>query len=280
MSDQSNDQRDIDNLLREVKALRRDRNMVRAQGKALATFGELSTRVFLGPELSVSISQWLESKKRNQDYAPIETTSNLIAAVIRRVIRVGLIAITLALIPTALLLWQNLIMRDQYLALITQISEQRQQTEIQQITSYFPLLLSGDRTQFLAAASYFSSTESLTNEAISRLSRMLLEGEGEGACSALEALARISPLGHPSDGMRIHDVTSVLVPLIDYQEIPLGGIEVRDLQCAGLRLSQTSIAQLALRNSNLSNSEFSYVDMSGTSFHDSDLRGAFFLDGI
>ena len=254
--------------------------MVRAQGKVLSTLGGISTLVFLGPELSVAISKWLKSRKANQDGIPVEDTASLIAAIVRRVIRVGLIAITLALIPTGLLLWQNLIMRDQYSALNRQIEEQRAQTEIQQITSYFPMLLSGDRTQFLAAVSYFSSSESITKEAISRLSRMLLEGEGKGACSALEALARLSPSRSLDDGMPVRDVTRTLIPLLEFPKIPLGGIEIRELDCEGLRLRQAGISQLSLRNSNLVNSEFLYVDLSGTSFENSDLMGVHFLDGI
>ena len=171
-------------------------------------------------------------------------------------------------------------MKDQYTALITQIDEQRAQTETQQITSHFPLLLSGDRSQFWAAVSYFSTNETLTKEAISRLSRLLLEGEGEGACSALEALARLSPLRPLDNGMPVRDITTTLLPLIPFQGAPLGGIEVRELECEGLRLRQTGISQLSLRESNLKNSEFIYVDLSGASFQDADLRGAHFLDGI
>ncbi len=280
MTDQDANQQEIAALRREVRALRRYRKMIRAQGKILSTLGGISTLVFLGPELSVAISNWLKSKKRDHDGIPLEHTANLIAALVRRVIRVGLIVITLALVPTALLLWQNLIMRDQYSALNRQIEEQRKQTEIQQITSYFPMLLSGDRTQFLAAVSYFSSSASITKEAISRLSRMLLESEGKGACSALEALARLSPSRSLDDGMLVRDVTTTLMPLIEFQKVPLGGIEIRELECEGLRLRRTGISQLSLRRSNLRNSEFLYVDLSGTSFENSDLRGAQFLDGV
>ena len=279
MRDQDTKQQEMANLRKELRALRRYRRVVRAQGKVFSTIGGISSLVFLGPDLSVAVSQWLKAKSKSDDGDSINLTANLVAALIRRVVRVGLIAITLALIPTALLFWQNIIMRDQYSALITQIDEQRAQTENQQITSYFPLLLSGDRKQFWAAVSYFSSNETLASEAVSRLSRMLLESEGEGACSSLEALARLSPPRSLDDGTPVRDVTRTLIPLIEFQEIPLGGIEIRELECEGITLRQTGISQLSLRESNLRNSELSYVDVSGTSFENSDLRGAHFLFG-
>ena len=280
MRDQTTNQQKVNDLRKEVRALRRYRQLVRAQGKGLSILGRISTSIFLGTGLSVAISQWLVAIKRNEGGVPIEDTANLVAALVKRVIRIGIVTITLALIPLALLLWQNLIMSDQYLALITQIEEQRAQTESLQITSYFPLLLNDDRKQFWAAVSYFASSESLTEEATSRLSRMLLESEGKGACSALEALARLSPSRPLSDGMLVRDITATLVPLLDYQKIPLGGIEIRDLECDGLRLRRAGISQLSLRDASLNNSEFVYVDLSGTSFQNSDLRGAHFLDGI
>lgn len=280
MNEKNTNQKELDDLRREVKTLRRYRRIVHAQGKGLSFLGGISTFIFLGPELSLAISTWLKAKQSNIDNVPVEDTANLFAALIRRFIRVGLVAIVLALIPTALLFWQNLIMRDQYTALITQIDEQRAQTENQQITSYFSLLLSGDRKQFWAAVSFFSSSQSLTDEANSRLSRMLLESEGEGACSSLEALARLSPSRPLEDGMLVRDVTETLVLLIEHQKIPLGGIEIRELKCENLKLRQTGIAQLSLRNSNIKNSEFLYVDLSGTSFENSDLRGVHFLDGV
>ena len=278
MANRKINQEEIDSLLNEVRILRRYRNLVRTQGKVLSALGGISTLVFLGPNLTDAISRWLTAKKKSSSNVPIEDTANLIAALARRVIRVGLIAITLALIPTALLFWQNLIMRDQYSALISQISEQRAQTENQQITSYFPLLLSNDRKKFWAAVSFFSSNETRTKIATSRLTRMLLESEGAGACSALEALARLSP--KRKDGTPVHDITKLLIPLIAHNKIPIGGIEIKELECEGLKLRQTGISQLSLRKSNLKGSEFSYVDLSGTSFQKSDLRGARFLDGI
>ena len=192
MNIKDNHKQELKDLRKEVKTLRRYRQIVRVQGKGLSVVGGLSTSLFLGPKLTLVITQWLEAKK-TQDDIPIEVTTNLMAALVRRFIRVGLFTATLALIPTALLLWQNLIMEKHHSALITQIEEQRLLAENQQITVYFSHLLSGERQEFWGAVSYFSSSESLTKEAVSRLSRMLLESEGKGACSSLEALARLSP---------------------------------------------------------------------------------------
>jgi hypothetical protein len=282
MSDNSDvaDAAELDALREEVERLRKYRYAIETQAHGLGALAKLSALVWAGPGLSTAFRNWIEASGSNVGRIPVAETADLLAAVVRRLIRVGLIAMFLAIIPTVLLFWQNMIMKDQYAALIQQIEEQRRDGVNQQVTQHFPLLLDGDRSRFWAAVSFFASSQSLTDEALKRLSRMLLEGEGGGACAALEAMARLAPVGGLEDGMRVRDITAALIPYIDHQKPPLSGIEIRQLKCPSLRLRQAGISQLNLSPSNLQQSEFSYADIAGVTFQKSDLRGARFLHGV
>ena len=271
---------ELDALREEVVRLRKYRYAIETQAHGLGALAKLSALVWAGPGLSTAFRNWIEASGSNVGKIPVAETADLLAAVIQRLIRVGLIAVLLALVPTFLLFWQNLIMKDQYAALIQQIEEQRRDGINQQVTQHFPLLLDGDRSRFWAAVSFFASNQSLTDEALKRLSRMLLEGEGGGACAALEAMARLAPVGGLDDGMRVRDITAALIPYIEHQKPPLSGIEIRQLKCPRLRLRETGISLLNLASSDLQQSEFGYVDIAGVSFQESDLRGARFLHGV
>jgi len=152
-------------------------------------------------------------------------------------------------------------------------------TDDAQLTPYVTMLLDADRNKALAAIAYFGSTPSIKEKAIPRLARMLLNSEDSGVCAPLEALTRLAPERPLKDGMLVRDVTKTLIPIIDYNKIPLGGIEIRKANCPRIHLERASISQLSLRNANLRDAEFSYVDVAGTSFQNADLRGAYFRQG-
>ena len=59
----------------------------------------ISALVWLGPSLVHSIHNWIEAKTKTSSMPPVETT-HVVAAVVRRILRVGIIAIFAVLISS------------------------------------------------------------------------------------------------------------------------------------------------------------------------------------
>jgi len=278
----------IQDLVRENAALDEELTRLRSakwalalQGEVVAGVGRLGVLMWLGPSLSRAAKDWAEAVSLRSTSIPHPETAYLISAILRRLIRIGLIAAVIGIFPSALLVWQNLLIRSQNSYFREQIAEMQQQSRGDQVTRHLQMLLEGGRAQFWAAVSYFSSREDLQREALDRLGRMLLESEGEGACAALEALARLAPeTGIGPDGMILRNVRGVLLPLLEHRRVPYGGIPIRNLICKGKLFYRVDLSDLSLENAHLQSARFSYVNLAGSSFSNTSLIAAEFLDGI
>ena len=110
MNDASTDE--LQRLRREVRKLKRYRRIVYGQLFLSEKIARLVTLLWFGPSLVQAIQDVLTAHKKGTPLSDLET-AQLIAAVIRRMLRIGLIAISLAILPVAVLVWQNTLMREQ-----------------------------------------------------------------------------------------------------------------------------------------------------------------------
>ena len=140
-------QKEVSELQKYKTALERQKSI---RGKSLAFF----THLWAGPEVSDAFKNWVSFKPIRDGLVPIEETADLAASIVKRIIRVGVITVILALIPSAILVWQNLIMHEQNKSLIKQIEEQRNTVATQQVTEYIDQILSGDDIKYSNAVSY------------------------------------------------------------------------------------------------------------------------------
>ena len=69
-------------------------------------------RILLSRALVDTLKAWLRARSY-QNPAPVDETAELLAAIVRRVIRVGWIGLAIAALPMSLLVWQNILIQRQ-----------------------------------------------------------------------------------------------------------------------------------------------------------------------
>lgn len=115
---------ELERLRRENAELRRKYELFLTEHRVL---GWIAGLILTGPRLVKSIRDWL-LKSTPSNPLPIDETAALAAAIIRRLISVGLIGL---LFPSGLLIWQNLLIRSQNRYFQEQTAELRKQIDIQ-----------------------------------------------------------------------------------------------------------------------------------------------------
>lgn len=262
------DESDIESELRE---LRKFKQSVESRGAASSKAKVFLAKLWAGPALAKSIEAWMHAKQSNDPGQTITATANLIAAVFRRFMRVGFILILLAVIPMALIVWQNIIMERQNQSLINQIKAERAASSNQQVTEYLRLLLSSDDKEAKAAEGFLVSDVLNRDLAVERLAALLKAGNTDVQCSALRVLARIvasSPeltlqsAVSPQDDARtyVSDIrcegetgaTNIDFTGVDFGPITFSGIGFPQSNFAAADLSDVEFQESNLRHSDLS----------------------------
>lgn len=121
-------ERELAETKAELKRLRRKERLLARVGKGA---GGLSALLILGPGLSRSLYSWFREKSLKKPVSPRQT-AEVVAAVIRRVTGVGLVALSLGLLPIILLWWQTSIIQSENKLLAEQVSRQARDSEIVQ----------------------------------------------------------------------------------------------------------------------------------------------------
>ena len=129
---------DVRDLVAEVERLRaelarRDEdlakaNRLRARVAGFATGS--AVRVLLSGPLVDSIETWIRARSL-RDPVPPRETAEVMAAIVRRVIRVGLVGLAVASLPMVVLVWQGFMMRAQNTHMRTQNETIQRQFERQ-----------------------------------------------------------------------------------------------------------------------------------------------------
>lgn len=99
-------------LRREAAELRRYRDLVKVQVVTGGKLAGLAAFLWLGPDLVRALHNWMKARAAGAPLPDVET-AHVVAAVVRRVLRVGLVAVSLAVLPAILLVWQNTLMPEQ-----------------------------------------------------------------------------------------------------------------------------------------------------------------------
>lgn len=95
-------------LLRaENEKLRQERDTA---AQAVKGAGGIAARMLLGRRLRTSFREWLKVKTL-RDPLPADETADVLAAIVRRVIRVGIVGLIAAALPGIFLLWQNILLQ-------------------------------------------------------------------------------------------------------------------------------------------------------------------------
>jgi hypothetical protein len=265
-------------LRAEVDRLRPYRTAVQGQATVGGYLAYLGVLVWIGKDLSAAFRQWLQATRSGVG-VPIDETAELLAAITRRLIRVGTIALVLALLPSffvALQSWlikkQNSLIAQQNASLINQIAEQRSAAQGDQITRHMEMLLDGEGARFWAAVSYFNSDAELRAVATKRLAQLLAESDGDAACTALAALIRV---GTPTGQYRsVADMVRPFAP--DRIKSPQFGRALRGGPCREIRFESVSLRGLNLYGSEFAFGTFSNVDLTEGALEGALLPGALF----
>jgi hypothetical protein len=133
------DERDLETPL-EVEELRAENADLKSQLAAVEAEREQAAKArkwavgfgmrrALGPDLVDASRAWFHAKTPT-DPLPADESGVFAAEILNRLIRVGILGAALAVLPTGMLIWQNVLLQDQGKILQSQV--QQQQTQIEQ----------------------------------------------------------------------------------------------------------------------------------------------------
>jgi len=251
---------DLIALKTELHELRKLKNNVESRSEKTSKIKMFLMKLWAGPELSKSLENWMEARESGDTDNSISSTANLLAAVLRRVMRVSFVFIFFASVPIILIIWQNIIMERQNQSLISQIEAQRTASSNQQVTGYLRQLLSGDETDVLAAEGFLVSDLVNRNLAIERLAALMNSGNSKVQCPALSALSRIV---ESSTNLTLRDVLSG-----DGDE----DVIISDLRCLNTDFSGVDFGAITFLDSGFPGSSFTFSDLTEVEFQTSNLR--------
>ena len=250
----------------ELEELRKFKQGVESRSAAASNVRVFLAKLWAGPELSKSLEAWMVARGENDAGQTITATANLIAAILRRLMRVSLVFILLASIPIILIIWQNIIMERQNQSLIAQIKAERTSSSNQQVTEYLRLLLSDDEKQVAAAEGFLVSDLVNRDIAVDRLAALIKSGNSLVQCSAIKAITGI--LRSDSE-LTLKDVIA--------PDAPKRAV-VNDLQCENIDFSGVDFGALTFLDVGFSHSTFKFADLSEVEFETSNLRHADFSE--
>jgi uncharacterized protein YjbI with pentapeptide repeats len=253
---------DLAKLQSELKDLRKFKHSVESRGAATSKVKIFLAKLWAGPELSKSLEAWINVKETGDSAQMVTATSNLIAAIFRRIFRVGFIFILFAIIPMLLIGLQIIVMERQNQSLIRQIQAERTASSNQQVTEYLRLLLSDSEKQVAAAEGFLASDIVNRDLAVERLAALIKSGNTKVQCSSLGAMSRIlqaSPDFTLSDALAPEENSAAVV---------------RDLRCTNTDFSGVDFGSITFIDSGFPHSIFKSANLSKVEFQKSNLRHA------
>jgi len=268
MSSPNLSDREISELQSELHELRKLRDGVENRTAAKSKVQIFLMKLWAGPELSKSLEAWMVAKQADDANKTITATANLLAAIFRRVMRVGFVFILVAIIPIVLIIWQNIIMERQNQSLIKQIVAERTASSNQQVTEYLRLLLSGDKDdkEVIAAQGFLVSDLVNRDLAIERLAVLLKSGDPNVQCPALSALTRI--IGSSSE-LTLKDA---IAPRNEARAF------INDVQCGEIDFTGVDFGPITFSDIGFPVSNFKFSDLSEVEFEESNLRHSDFAE--
>ncbi len=226
--------------------------------------GGLGTRLLLGRRLRQSFRAWLEAKSL-RDPLPADETADVLAAIVRRVVRVGIIGLLVAALPGLLLVWQSFLMREQNTAIReqnaaigTQIAQQASDTLIVR------------RAQLLATI-YEEECEGVEAAEMAETGERPVCRPKAHPRARQEAVLAFSEIER-GRGER-PDLRSANLATLNLPEADLHVADLRGAVLVGADLSR-AVLHADLRKADLSKADLSEADLRGANLIEAKLIGA------
>ena len=231
-----------------------------------------------GPELRGAFKAWVEAKTL-RDPLPADETADVAAAIVRRVTRVSLAGLAVAILPTVLLIWQNWEMRKQRELFSQQLEEQRAEAQRQAEDTEIVR-----RAQLLATIYDCADEQSLDDEgnppkickpaAHPRARKEAAEAfvmleNGRGARINLEG----ADLANVGLSLEDADLIGVVLGGAYLKGVDLSGADLRDAELWFTDLGAANLRGVDLKGANLSSAALWFADLTGSDLKDADLTG-------
>ena len=217
----------------------------------------IAFRILVGRRLAKSLEDWFSTATPSNPIPPKEF-SEVTAAVLRRLIGVGVFAVLAFLVPNLLLYSQNSIMEEQNEYFREQIQELRRQINLQEEQ--------GDllRRQELISTVYDGQAMGLSMRARVEALKALVQLDnkliGQGALADIRVNLRGVNLSCEESGLRCANLEGSWLPRVDFSEANLRGA--------------------SFRGADLTDSSFIAADVSGADFSLASIESAAFRERI
>lgn len=276
----------LEELEEEVKKLRSQNDTLQnrlkdsqiAQIRRLKTIAKLSLRMTLGPSLNNALQGWLSSYETYGSF-PKQESIDVLTAIFQRIIRVGLVGALITILPTLLLIWQNMLLqaqlRDQQFA--NYIARKAELTSILYETTCETSEPRGDYLQVPVPSCPPKANRRSRSEAARALIKTeWLLGSSPDLTGAL--LSETWLLGI--------DLRKVKLYLTDFRSANLGGADFRkavldQADFTGANLFQASFQEATIQGvsfvrANMPATNFRNAELYSIDFRNANLQGALF----
>jgi hypothetical protein len=276
----------LEELEEEVRKLRSQNDTLQkrlkdsqvAQINRLKAIVKLSLRMALGPSLNNALQSWLLSYEIYGSF-PKQESINVLTAIFQRIVRVGLVGAIITILPTLLLIWQNMLLqaqlRDQQFA--NYIARKSELTSILYETTCETSKPRGDYRQVPVSSCPPKANKRSRSEA----ARAFLETErllGSSLDMTGALLSETWLLGI--------DLRKVKLYMTDFRSANLGDADFRkalldEADFTGSNLFQANFREAIIQDvsfvrANMPATDFRNAELYSINFRSASLRGAWF----
>lgn len=271
--------------------LERFETQLERERAAVRRVGWFGLRLFVGRDLHSAFRDWLQAKSI-RDPLPVDQTATLAAALVRRLMRVSFVGLLVAALPIGLLIWQNLLFREQ---ISQQVSDSTIVRRAQLLATIYDcaepepeppsvpsMLLRGEPMPEICTPKAHSRARAEAVRAFAELERSRGKGPNLswGGLSGLQlreadlSLADLSLTDLSRADLFEADLSRANLRGAD---LSFASLSFASLRLASLRLADLSHAQLYdadLRDADLGLADLGDVDLREADLGDADLGGA------
>lgn len=235
-------------------------------------------RLLIGRDLRKSFRAWLEAKSLRDPF-PADETAGALAAIVRRVIRVGVFGVVLGAIPTLMtagfLVYQSLLMREQNVSIRDQIVQQTADTLVVRRAQLLATIYEEDCDAVVSEDAIESKADS------SDRSEEVKNGSvsTEKVCrprahlrARQEAVLALSEIERSHDSQL--DLSAANLTRLDLSNANLRGANLRGVNLSGANLNMADLCGSYLHEVNLHMTTLIKADLRGAFLYKANLRGA------
>jgi hypothetical protein len=286
-SDESTNGKRIKELEEEVRKLllqndtlqKRIQDSQIAQIRQLKTIAKLSLRMTLGPSLNNALQAWLSSYETYRSF-PKQESIDVLTAVFQRIIRVGLFSALITILPTLLLIWQNMLLQaqlyDQRFA--NYITRKSELTSILYETTCETSEPRGDYHQVPVSSCPPKANKRRRSEAARALliTEWLLGGSSPDLTGALLSETWLPGIDLRKVKLYLTDFRSANLGGADFREALLDNADFTGANLFGANFQKAGINDVSFVHANMPGTDFRSAKLLSIDFRNADLRGAWF----